>query len=102
MLALKNEEKDSLSSNQIKLKLKDYFPSVRIVTMSEMNKFSNLDEMFNSSNHVVLFTSTNSNNDGHWQTIFRTNNNLYFFDSYGKPPMYLINLINKRSEEPHV
>jgi hypothetical protein len=96
------QEKVSLSSQQITHFLKNiYHTDVKIVNLSDIQKYDNIDQMIGNNKFIVLFTPTNSKNDGHWQSMFINNNNLYFFDSYGKNPYYLINMINKRMPNNH-
>ena len=89
-----NKEKIALSSNQITSMLAKVGMRANIMTMTEVERCTSLNQIFKTFDHVVLFTATDSINSGHWQTMFLENSNLYFYDSYGKNLWFLINEVN--------
>ena len=73
---------DALTNQQIEHEFRRLHENANIVYLSNFN-YKNLDELFNGTNHVIIFVSTVSINSGHWQLLLRNKNNLFFFDSYG-------------------
>ena len=48
----------------------------------ELEKFDNIDQVLGKNlGAIILYQSTQ--NDGHWCTLWRKGNTIYFFDSYG-------------------
>ena len=57
----------------------------QILTYEDIVKCEVLDDLFsNYDNAVILYLTTN--NYGHWTCIFKRDNVVYFFDSYGTRP----------------
>lgn len=82
-----------LSDKQIK---KYFRGNPNIVMMRDIATMTKLDEVFNGYDHAVIFTSVNSQYDGHWNMMYISGDNLYFFDSYGMKPTQLIqNIVAK-------
>lgn len=49
--------------------------------LSEIKRFKTIDELLKNNRCVLLFE--NKLNVGHWVCLYKHNNTLYFFDSYG-------------------
>lgn len=89
------KESVAISSVQMASILRGFVSRTNIVMMSQMNSFQTLEQAFNGCDHIVLYTSVDNIYSGHWQTMFIDNGCLYFYDSYGKNPLYLINKVNR-------
>jgi hypothetical protein len=72
----------SLSGNQI---LNALNGDTQIVTYKDIVKCDTLDDLFGDYDNAVILYLTD-NNYGHWTCIFKKNNVVYFFDSYGTKP----------------
>jgi hypothetical protein len=58
------------------------------------SKYETLDEAFNETNHIILFTSTQSPTVGHWQLIYKNmKDEIHFFDSYGMKPHEILQYV---------
>jgi hypothetical protein len=54
----------------------------KIYRYHELEKFDNIDQVLGDNNGaIILYQSTK--NDGHWCSLFRNGDTIYFFDSYG-------------------
>lgn len=52
-----------------------------LIKLSEIKQFSSIDELLKNNRCVLLFE--NKMNSGHWVCLYKHNNTLSFFDSYG-------------------
>jgi hypothetical protein len=75
--------------------LKVLIPSVNIITYNNIASYSNIDEVLNGKPTVILFEMT-ENNSGHWTCMFKNNNVVYFYDSYGLDVEQEKKYMNKR------
>ena len=66
-----------------------------IITQQEIANMTSLDQVLKGNDHMIIFTATNSPEDGHYQMIFINDGNLYFFDSYGLTPCQMIDKVEK-------
>jgi len=62
--------------------LKRLIPNVNIIKYNDLANYNNIDELLQGKPTIILFELT-ENNNGHWISIFKNNNTIYFFDSYG-------------------
>jgi hypothetical protein len=72
----------SLSSNDI-LEYLDYKPN--LIIYPEIIKYDNIDSLLGENGMCVLLYLTSSNY-GHWCCVYRYNDSICFFDSYGLKP----------------
>ncbi len=63
--------------------LNDYLPNVPIITYNELPKYSSIEQILPHNNSYAIILYQNSENSGHWTALFRKDNNIYFFCSYG-------------------
>jgi hypothetical protein len=61
-----------------------------IQQMSQISTMSSLNQVFRGYDHAVIFVAVNGPADGHWQFIYKSSDELHFFDSYGMSPTQLI------------
>ena len=62
-------------------------PDSPIITYEELEKYENIEHLLpNKRSSVVLFVKTMADNAGHWCGLMRSDNNIYYFDSYGLRP----------------
>lgn len=57
--------------------------NANIIFLPKMENINSLDEVFKGQDHCIMFVATNGEYNGHWQALFKTPNNIFFFDSYG-------------------
>ena len=67
----------------------------RILTMQEISKMKSLKDVFQNQSYVIIFTATNSPNDGHFQMIWISGGVLNWFDSYALQPTGLLDKMMK-------
>ena len=86
-----------LTNNQVELIANKKLP---IISSAIIHKFNNLHELFNGySDVLILYQDNHSNNmlSGHWCALKHIDNdNVAFFDSYGKFPDDQLNHIPKK------
>jgi len=63
--------------------LNDYLPNVPIITYNELPKYNSIEQILPHNNSYAIILYQNSENSGHWTALFRKDNNIYFFCSYG-------------------
>ncbi len=74
--------------------LKTYLPDAHILLYNDLKNYRSIEELLptNKSFCVLLYTNGNSGASiqGHWAALARHNNEILYFDSYGRPPDYPI------------
>jgi len=61
--------------------------SVNIFTVDEMKKHTQeFKNKLNKYEYCIIFINPRNKAVGHWTILFKTKNQLYFFDSYGNEP----------------
>lgn len=63
--------------------LEEYLPNVPIITYNELPKYNSIEQILPHNNSYAVILYQNSETSGHWTALFRKNNNIYFFCSYG-------------------
>lgn len=58
--------------------------------ISQIKDLTTIDQLFEGVPYCIIFTATNEELTGHFQLIFKNSGKLFFFDSYGKSPSYLL------------
>lgn len=56
-----------------------------IYTYEDLSKYNNIDDILGKNKGAVILFQ-NTENSGHWVSIWLDNNTLHFFDSYGLSP----------------
>lgn len=72
-----------LSNNNIKSLLGK---NIKIVSYDDLKNVSNIKDIFDNEQRVVLFFATETMSTGHWECLFIQDNTIIFFDSYGLAP----------------
>lgn len=81
--------------------IKKYLPDAKIVTNLDLNKISDVDELFNRSDYVdyVIILFLDAPNKGHWTALSRCgvpgSGVIEFFDSYGNNPDRVYDFVKK-------
>ena len=75
-------EAKALSNEEIEKEFRRLKEDANIVYLAEF-KANTIQELFNGTNHVVIFVSTTDKYNGHWQLLMRNPQEILFFDSYG-------------------
>ena len=72
----------ALSNEEIEKEFRRLKEDANIVFLAELEA-NTVEELFNNTNHAVIFVSTTDKHNGHWQLLMRNKNEILFFDSYG-------------------
>lgn len=54
-----------------------------LLILADMQNINSLEDVFKGFDHAIIFVSTTSEMNGHWQLLLRNASTLFFFDSYG-------------------
>lgn len=96
-MSLYKEETTSLSTDQIKnIMLKSCNKNIKIILLDSIKSSDTIDNIFGPNKEIIIYSPVLSMYNGHFQTAFISNNQLFFFDSYGNTPSYLIKLVNSQ------
>ena len=62
-----------------------------IVTRQEISNYNDINQILRGNDHAFIYTKV-TQDSGHWEVIFCTPelSNMYFFDSYGFKPDYVV------------
>ena len=60
-----------------------YFPNAKILLVSELAKYNNIDELLPSNPDCVFLLYQSSPNNGHWVLLSKYDDTVEYFDSYG-------------------
>jgi hypothetical protein len=55
---------------------------IKIIVYSEIEKYKNINDLLNPYNQIIILYNI-SDSYGHWTCLFKVNNEIKFFDSYG-------------------
>lgn len=95
-----NEVKKVSMSDEL---IKFYLPNAKIIIYNNLKDYNTIEEILpeNKSFAVLLYVSANliTEVSGHWTCITRLNNEISYFDSYGKTPDYAIDHWFKKNTE---
>ena len=79
---LKELRADSMDDSEIKIQDKD----IKIITYNELKDYKSIGELLpKKKDYVILLYQTESEHSGHWVALCRYEDNIFYFDSYGKP-----------------
>jgi len=67
--------------------IKQYLPDARILTYPEIKQYNTIDELLPTDKSYVIILYLQQKDSGHWASICRLNNVIYFFCSYGSNPL---------------
>lgn len=59
-------------------------PNTNIINYEELNNIYHIDEIFDNLGRCIILIPTESLNSGHWVALIKKNNEIEFFDPYGK------------------
>lgn len=82
--------------------IKAYLPNVRIVTSNELNSYTNIEDLLPHNNTFFILLYERTPNNGHWTCVTRNNNEISYFDSYGKEPDYAIEHWFKNNKQQQI
>jgi len=68
-----------------------------IIMYPNLSKYSDINDCFGDDDKFILFFELSAGGVGHWETCFRNNNVIYFFDSYGLQPDKCEDYINSNT-----
>jgi hypothetical protein len=79
--------------------IEKYLPNVPIISYSDLPKYSSIEDILPHNNSYAVILYQNSENSGHWTALFRKDNKIYFFCSYGSKVDEPLNWISKESNK---
>jgi hypothetical protein len=59
---------------------------IKITTYPDLEKMSNIDQMFDKWGRAILFVPQQNEQQGHWTALIKRGKVVEFFDPYGEPP----------------
>ena len=68
--------------------------NANIKVLEDIRFCDDIDDFFDNHDHVIIFLRNRDGDIGHWVCIVRNNAVVYYFDSYGKPPIKILKDIN--------
>ena len=60
-----------------------YNPDSVLCRYTDLYIYNNIDDVFGHLDKIILLYLTNNETSGHWTGLYRQNNKIIFFDSYG-------------------
>lgn len=82
MSKLQDKVYESLSD----LDMHKALPGVPILSYADLGKYKTIKELLPKARDAIILFVELQENIGHWQALTRSENNIYFFDSYGTRP----------------
>lgn len=67
-----------------------------IKSLSQIDSMTSLDQVLNGFNHVILYIAIQSPTVGHWIAMFVNSGSLYYCDSYGLPPLAILEAMKQK------
>lgn len=75
--------------------IKEYIEkrNMNLVFLYDSNNLKNLNELFKGKEYLILFVAIGSKYNGHYVSMVKDDYQkvIYYFDSYGKPLLFLLN-----------
>jgi hypothetical protein len=94
---MSSNEIDSIEETPISDKaILQYLPDARILTYPELKNYNNIEELLTHNKSYVIILYLQQRDSGHWASISRLNNVLYFFCSYGSNPLEPLKWASKK------
>jgi hypothetical protein len=59
---------------------------IKITTYPDLEKVSNIDQLFDKWGRAILFVPQQNEQQGHWTCLIKKGKVIEFFDPYGEPP----------------
>ena len=73
---------------------------IKITSYPDLDKVSNINELFDRRGRAILFFPQSSEQEGHWCCMIKDGRHIEFFDPYGEPPdAQKDNLSNQKLEK---
>jgi hypothetical protein len=77
--------------NGIEMKILN--PDAKLLKYTDLYKYRNIEEVFGNYNKVIILYLIQSETSGHWTCLFKNKKGINFFDSYGVPVDYEMELL---------
>jgi hypothetical protein len=71
-------------------------PDAKIITYDQLNDIKDIRQLFRNTNKIIILYLLQSKNMGHYTTLFLNKDGLNYFDSYGKPADYWLDILTKK------
>ena len=73
-----------------------YLPGIKILNYEQLGKYKTIEQLLpKKRDAIILFVQLTTNMTGHWQCCSRSDNNIYFFDSYSTRPDKALTWVDK-------
>lgn len=76
------------------LEMKYLNPDAKLLKYTDLYKYRTIEEVFGNYKKVIILYLIQSNTSGHWTCLFKNKKGINFFDSYGVPVDYEMELLS--------
>jgi hypothetical protein len=59
---------------------------MRIITNRDLDHFNHVDQLFDRKGRCMMLYTPDDPNSGHWVCLWKDNEGIHYFDSYGEKP----------------
>lgn len=73
--------------------MKQLNPDAEIITYPELNKITNIKTLFKNCDKLIILYLLEDEYTGHWVCLFKNYEGFNFFDSYGFPMSYEVDVL---------
>jgi hypothetical protein len=90
-----NKLKYPLNFNEIQI----LNPDAKIITYDELNDIKDIRELFKKSKKIIILYLLESKYIGHYTCLFLNKYGINYFDSYGEPIDYFLDILTKKQRK---
>lgn len=90
-------ENTALSPDQLQTIMKNASGAkTKIIMLDDVKETDNIDDLLDPKyNDAIIYSPVMSKYNGHFQCMFKNNDTIYWFDSYGHSPVYLFKFVKQ-------
>ena len=77
------------------LQIRALNPDAKVLKYTELYDYKSIEDLFKDTRKVIILYLMFSESAGHWTTLFLNQDGINFFDPYGVPPDYELELLSK-------
>jgi hypothetical protein len=77
------------------LEIRALNPDAKVMKYTELYDYDSVEELFKDTRKVIILYLMINDSVGHWTTLFLNQDGINFFDPYGVPPDYELELLSK-------
>lgn len=96
---VKNAEKYSLSDDDVMHITENLY---KIWTYDELKGITHIDQLLGDNLGCILLYQNENRNNGHWVSMWRDGNILYYFDPYGLPADKILDYYKYNKPHPYL